>query len=537
MGAVYRARHMKLKKDMALKILPVNKLVRPALTARFEREMEAVGRLNHPNIVQAHDAGEIDGVCYLAMDLIEGRDLSKTVKADGALTVSHACRIVQTVAVALGAAHAAGLVHRDIKPSNLLVDRTGKVYVLDLGLARLDAASSELTAPGSFFGTPDYMAPEQWDDAHDVDGRADLYALGCVLHFLLVGRAPYETEGHKSLLSKMRGHAMAPVPDLRDVRDNIPYGLVDIYHRLMEKDPKDRYSSAAALAEALEPFTNPLTDDTGSEIPDTVDATLPAAGSVFFMGAMAGEARVLTELKIRFRWCPTGQFTMGSTKYESSRKQMEGQVLVTLTQGFWLGETQVTQGQWDKLIQSTPWKGNSHVKDGENFPATFVSYDDAIAFCLMLTEVERRAHRLPTSWSFALPTDAQWEYACRAGSRTRFCFGDDEDLLSEYAWYGQNTSHEPHPQRVGLKKPNAWGLKDMHGNVLEWCADWYDERLPGGVDPTGEPQGMHRVTRGGGWHNGALFCRSAFRDWFNPNSRDNDLGFRLALVHSTGKPR
>ncbi len=259
MGTVFKATHLKLKKVMALKILPIEKLRGPETVARFEREMEAVGRVEHPNIVQAYDAGEVNGIHFISMNYIEGSDLSQLVRKKGTLSVTSASKAVRSAALGLAAAHKVGLIHRDIKPSNLLADKQGKILILDLGLALLgdeqSANRTELTAAGTCFGTPDYMAPEQWDDSHAVDPRTDLYALGCTLHFLLVGRAPYETDDYKTMIGKMRAHLDRPIPDLKAARANLPDGLVTIYTKLMAKDAKDRIQTAAELADLLEPFT------------------------------------------------------------------------------------------------------------------------------------------------------------------------------------------------------------------------------------------------------------------------------------------
>jgi serine/threonine protein kinase len=191
MGAVYKARHQKIDKLVALKILPQHVMSRPDALSRFEREVKAVGKLQHPNVVQAHDAGEFNGVHYLSMEYVEGQDLHELVKARGPMSVVNACKAIRQAAQGLAAAHKLGLVHRDIKPSNLFVTKqTGQIKILDMGLALLsqEEVPAALTSTGQCFGTPDYMAPEQWNDAHSCDARADLYSLGCTL-FFFVGRA------------------------------------------------------------------------------------------------------------------------------------------------------------------------------------------------------------------------------------------------------------------------------------------------------------------------------------------------------------
>ncbi len=249
-----------------------------------------------------------------------------------------------------------------------------------------------------------------------------------------------------------------------------------------------------------------------------------------FSGTIAGEARALVADTV-FHWCPPGKFTMGTPGATDDEAPAE----VTQSSGFWMCETEVTQGQWTALMSSTPWQGKSYVKEGPKFAASYVSHDDAVAYCKKLTDQERKAGRLPSGWTYALPTEAQWEYACRAGTKTKFSFGDDEKRLGDYAWYVENADKikQEYAHEVGQKKANDWGLKDMHGNVWEWCADWYQSKLPGGRDPAILSEGSLRVFRGGGWDYFASNCRSAIRFRISPDFRLNDLGFRVAVVPSS----
>jgi serine/threonine protein kinase len=255
MGRVYRARHDRLKKWVAVKILPPERTADPRAIARFHREMEAVGQLDHPNIVRATDAGEHDGVHFLVMELVEGADLGRLLKDRGPLPVPEACELARQAALGLQGAHAAGLVHRDVKPSNLLLSTRGEVKLLDLGLALLrNAGAGELTASGDVMGTADFMAPEQWDACRDVDIRADLYSLGCTLYALLTGHPPFGSSEFGSALRKMAAHAQQPPPPVRTVRPDVPAGLAAILNRLLAKNPADRYPTPADAARALEPF-------------------------------------------------------------------------------------------------------------------------------------------------------------------------------------------------------------------------------------------------------------------------------------------
>jgi len=238
-----------------------------------------------------------------------------------------------------------------------------------------------------------------------------------------------------------------------------------------------------------------------------------------------------------FSSIPAGSFTMGSPKKEKGRSGSEKQVPVTITQAFELGKTVVTQQQWIEVMETTPWKAWEAVEDededppqGDNYPAVTVSWDDATEFCKKLTALEQKSGKLPANQTYRLPTEAEWEYACRAGTTTAYSFGDDEfhiELVS-YAWYNElsdDTLHE-----VATLKPNPWGLFDMHGNVVEWCEDWYTESLSGGNDPKGPSAGSSRVIRGGSWRRGASVCRSAYRYDGSPTRRYISGGFRIVRV-------
>ena len=275
-------------------------------------------------------------------------------------------------------------------------------------------------------------------------------------------------------------------------------------------------------------FTNTIDLQLGKRLPKpSTPAEIPTKPQIpevtsrdSFGGKSAGEGKVLVP-GMTFRWCPAGDFKMGE---DSSA------VKVTISSGFWLGETEVTQGQWQSLMTTSPWKDKEYVKEGSKFPATYISHDDAVAYCEKVTEQERKAGRLPVGWKYTLPTEAQWEYACRSGTGTKFSFGDNETSLDDYGWFEGNADkkNEEYAHEAGLKKSNVWGLMDMHGNVWERCADWYGDKLPGGHDPIVLSEGSNRVCRGGGWGSAASRCRSAERSGHEPDDRHSFLGFRVA---------
>jgi len=227
-------------------------------------------------------------------------------------------------------------------------------------------------------------------------------------------------------------------------------------------------------------------------------------------------------------WLAPGTFVMGSPGGESGRRTDEGPLTrVTISHGFWLGKTPVTQAQYEAVMGVNP---SDFKMAGPNAPVESVSWTQAMEFCHRLTVQERRGGRLPAGYSYTLPTEAQWEYACRAGTTSEFYNGDSGEDLSKIAWCKANAHGTTHP--VGQLQPNAWGLYDMLGNLWQWCADWYGPYSGGSVtDPAGPPTGMKRNNRGGSWDNFPDRCRSAARSPDDPSVTDNTaLGFRLALA-------
>ena len=223
---------------------------------------------------------------------------------------------------------------------------------------------------------------------------------------------------------------------------------------------------------------------------------------------------------------------MGSPVNQAERRTSENQVEVRIPKPFRMGRTVVTQRQWRTVMGTELWRCGrlKQNKDGFDFPATYVSWDDAVLFCQTLTDLEREAGRLMATQSYRLPTEAEWEYACRAGATTAYSFGDDPNLLDDYGWDDSNSDGRLHA--VAEKKPNPWCLYDMHGNVWEWCGDWYDDTLAAGDDPVGPAAGSDRVLRGGCWDADASSCRSAYRCFDDPCDRDFLFiyGFRVVVL-------
>lgn len=283
MGVVFKALHTRMDRTVAIKILSQRHLSRPDRVKRFEREVKAIARLEHPNIVRATDAGEEDGLPFLVMEFVDGADLSSIVRQDGPLPVAEACEVIRQAAVGLQFAHDRGLIHRDVKPSNLILSPTSPehaggssgaggaavVKILDLGLARLrsDAAtgketqateagdtaeySAKLTRDGLIVGTIDYMAPEQARDGGIADERSDIYSLGCTFYFLLTGQAPFRDDQKGAMTRTLARHQHEAPRPLSDFRCDVPPVVDAVVARMMDKQPVDRYGAMAEVAASL----------------------------------------------------------------------------------------------------------------------------------------------------------------------------------------------------------------------------------------------------------------------------------------------
>jgi formylglycine-generating enzyme required for sulfatase activity len=253
----------------------------------------------------------------------------------------------------------------------------------------------------------------------------------------------------------------------------------------------------------------------------------PAGQSGNTQPPTAGQTTV-NSIGMKLTLIPAGEFQMGSPDADSAARDKEKpQHLVKISKPFYLAVHEVTQQQYEKVMEARPWQYKPNVKEGPDYPASYVSHDDAVEFCRRLSEQEGVEYRLPT--------EAEWEYACRAGTTTPYSFGDDEAKLGQYAWYKTNTwdIDEFYAHRVGQKLPNPWGLHDMHGNVWEWCQDWYgpygSEKVVS--DPLGPAQGEYRVLRGGSFNYLASYVRSAYRSSDPPANRFSLIGFRAARTY------
>ena len=537
---------------------------------------------------------------FLVMRYAEGETLEEWFQRqpghENGLPAQTVLPILQQVASALDSMHVRNIIHRDVKPQNIMFSTRNTAlavpWLIDFGIAQaVNASDPEKNRSKS--GTPVFMAPEQHYGKPQT-ARTDQYALAVTAFRLLTGRFPFTAETPEELSAKK----MFPEASLPEIAP----ALRSTFLRALAYEPKDRFSSCADFVNALQ-----STQDKKKESEETfadilkemrkkrekelaekkkrlVDSVLKAYASEKFPFAKqlidkllmldpenayyiqfrdfiqqaldalpsvlkAGDRMVKTidGIEYAFRWCPPGMFMMGSPEDEPGRSNNEKQHEVTLTEGFWILETQVTQKMWIGVMGSNPSDFKSPLR-----PVEHVSWDDCQEFCRKLSS--------KISAIVNLPTEAQWEYACRAGTTTALPNGPIEILgennapaLDPIAWYGgnigvgfelhygwrtewpemqypQTPEHPSGTHPVGRKFPNAWGFYDMLGNIWEWCLDWYGPYAESPTnDPTGPDNGLGRVHRGG-WTLNARGCRSAFRNYDSPGVRGNVLGFRIVLL-------
>lgn len=518
---------------------------------------------------------------FVAYEYVEGGDLGALIqdwhaRGEGGPAPEEAARVILRLAGTVAFAHRLDppIVHRDLKPANILVRRgaDGKteLKIADFGIGGVAAkAGVSETRRALTAGTPShptalrgaytllYACPEQMR-GDNPDPRDDVFSLGVIWHQLLTGDLTTGAPSGRAwsrrlggigmsdalidLLSECMEHSAADRPaSAGDLHDRLT-GLLDCRSGLQPDNPRlqpdnvgleSRPTPSAQGRSGLQP------DNPGSQrgnvglqsrptpavspgapvsppAPVREDTRAPGDRPSSADGGPKGAAYTETAFgaNIEMLWIPPGTFMMGSPETEEGRSSNETLHKVTLD-GFYLGKYPVTQDQWKAVMGNTP----SHFKGDGRLPVERVSWHDVMAFCEKLSQ--------KTGRNYILPTEAQWEYACRAGTTTRFPSGDSDALPGRHAWYGGNSGVKTQP--VGEKLANPWGLHDINGNVWEWCLDWYgDYPAEGTKNPTGPGSGEYRVLRGGSLRSGSNHFRPAYRYYGRPDRRSDDVGFRLA---------
>jgi serine/threonine protein kinase/formylglycine-generating enzyme required for sulfatase activity len=640
MGQVYKAVHEAMDRVVALKVIAPHLLRDARARARFQQEVRTAAKLNHANIVMAHDAAEANGLSFLVMEHVEGTTLSTLIAEQGLPPVPLACEIIRQAALGLQHAHDKGMVHRDLKPGNLMVaaqqtagggaivqvpnprgtlpgwPTAPLVKILDFGVARLrqfgphgePLKMKTLTQEGCVVGTPEFMSPEQACDSRSVDIRSDIYSLGCTLYFLLTGRPPFSGA---TALETMVQHLKQPLPPVGQLRPGLAPGLVAVVHRMLAKSADERYQTPAEVAEALRPWTGDFASSVAPDVlmvqrglADTAPASLAAAHTASPQMAVAPlndpsaphatvpPARVWSRTATVFSllllfivsvvtfWIILSVFDHSSPEHDQNNAEgpptnavgmymervpggkFNRQFAAAGKEASFIPEldfsvAEVTRGQFDKFVQATKhitlaetaqgaqpgsfvptadggqWTAGVTWKNcgtqGDDLPVTCVTWDDAVAFCNWLSKRENlepcyaRSGKNWDCWfdrnGYRLLTEAEWEYAARAGSPKRL--PQDTAWLGELGWFRPKAGDGPHP---AAKLASNAGLHDQWGNVWEWCCDWYTEHPK---DPTGPATGTQRTVWGGGWNDTPEQVAKQPRKGLPPDYRATDVGFRV----------
>jgi eukaryotic-like serine/threonine-protein kinase len=520
-GLVFRAWDYMLQREVALKVPSQDSRLEDQAIPRFKIEAKSLLKLSHPNICPILDVDVDHWWPYIVMPILAGGDLESWLHQYNPSPVRAVCEIVRIVALAMEHAHRHRVIHRDLKLSNILLDSAGNPNVTDFGFARFtdQAPASQISIPGQVFGTTRYMSPEQlMGQRNDVAEASDIYSLGIVLFRLLTRRFPFKSTDTFSIKDEiLEGITVSP----SSLRSDLEPKLDAIFFRAVAREINRRFASMDEFAIELGKVIGISPAPSSLKLEESTTVTHTAVPVVS------------SPLGVSLAEIPPGSFRMGDADGRVDERPLRE---ISLERGYLLGVYPVTQGQYRQLMGDAP---RPEFVGEDTLPMECVTWLDAVTFCNVLSikeglkpyyKIDVELVTRAGGYGYRLPTEAEWEYACRAGSRTRYSFGDDPRSLATNAWFNENSFGQTHP--VGHWPANAFSLHDMHGNVWEWCWDWYGAYDPRAtVDPKGPKTGAKRVMRGGSWGCTAHQLRSASRMAWEPNDlefRPWYFGFRVA---------
>lgn len=540
-GSVYQARRVDDGSVVAIKFLHATDA---AIHERYEREAAIHGRLEHPNIVRVIASGvAVDGTRYLVMPYIDGEPL-RAAQLCRDWPEDRRLRLFVTVCRAVQAAHRQGIVHRDLKPTNIRIDKAGKPHVLDFGIATDNSAAdlaSSLRVTGQPLGTFMWSSYEQVRGERNITPASDVYSLGIILHQLLAGG-----QFPGQVLEAMR-MALEPVLDAGQRGSRHPGAATTlradhraIIDRCLQLDPAKRFGSAGELADAVEKTI-------GSSMPNTtrrrmvlysalalgmtaplVPWILSGRVEIYRHDESINGRRLMRLLDSTFAWIPPGDFQMGDPPAED-RFPDERLRQVSVGKGFYIQLTEVRQSQFEDVMGFNPSSAKGDPRP--DAPVNTVSYAEALEFCRRASERTKRTVRLPT--------EIEWEYACRAGTTTRYFWGDERAAFLRYGNIADLATAGEHAvgafmnwndgcaniANCGRFSPNRWLLRDMLGNVWEWCQSPY---LPDPTDPTTAEPALATL-RGGSWWDTPDAARCGHRNPQKLTLKENTVGFRIVV--------
>jgi formylglycine-generating enzyme required for sulfatase activity/tRNA A-37 threonylcarbamoyl transferase component Bud32 len=565
-GITYKAIHLKLKTPVVIKSPHEYRSQEPNygdFVSCFEKEGRTLARLaeqqqQHPNIVRVQNFFDEGATPCMVMDYVPGETLDDRVKREGAIPEETVVPWIITIAHALDRVHELGLVHRDANPANIIINLENQPILIDFGIA-LNIQPRASTTIAAFSGHMTFAPLEQlmpdYDDLEAQchrDPRIDIYCLAATLYFAITGQDPKGACARDNSISRKGKDSLIPPKAIDStISDRINHAILSA----MEMDPDDRPPTMKAWIrfltsddELLSAITPPTVESLPIERWDFQTIEVNEKAEVIAKPdrtVQIFEEKIAEDLSIKMIIIPGGSFMMGSPEDElDSYSDEKPQHLVTVP-SFAIGQFVVTQAQWKAIAQLPKVKlklelNPSYLKTDDR-PVNTINWYEAVEFCDRLMKLSRKPYRLPS--------EAEWEYACRAGTTSPFNFGPTistnianyrgTDLVRDNGtWtgnYGEGPKGENREQTlsVGQFSPNNWGLYDTHGNVWEWCADdWhgnYDGApIDGGVWNASNDSGS-KVTRGGSYNNTPTCCRSAIRFTFSSDNRLSSVGFRLLL--------